>query len=71
MKFLNAIALTLIIVGGLNWGMVGLLDFNLVSFLFGVDTVITNAVYTLVGAAAVYSIYLFKPVTQTPLGHAA
>ena len=63
MKALNAIALVLIIVGGINWGLVGLLDFNLVSALFGVDTWLSNLVYILVGLAALYAIVLFKKVT--------
>lgn len=68
MKALNAIALILIIVGGLNWGLVGIADFNLVSALFGVDSWLTNLVYILVGIAAIYSFYLLKPVTETPRG---
>jgi uncharacterized membrane protein YuzA (DUF378 family) len=60
----NAIALILIIVGGLNWGLVGLFDFNLVSALFGVESWFTNLVYILVGLAAIYAIVLFKPVTS-------
>jgi uncharacterized membrane protein YuzA (DUF378 family) len=71
MKTLNIIALALIVIGGLNWGMVGLFDFNLVSALFGVDTFVSNLVYILVGLAALYSLYLFKPVTETPKGHAS
>ena len=62
-KALNAIALVLIIVGGINWGLVGLLDFNLVSALFGVDSWLSNLVYILVGIAALYAIVLFKKVT--------
>jgi uncharacterized protein len=62
MKALNAIALVLIIVGGLNWGLVGLFDFNLVSAIFGVDTWFTNLVYILVGLAAIYAFVLLKPV---------
>ena len=64
MRALNIIALTLLIVGGLNWGLVGLFDFDLVAALFGPDTVLTNIVYGLVGLAAIYSLYLFKPVSQ-------
>ena len=62
-KALNAIALVLIIVGGINWGLVGLLDFNLVSALFNVDSWLSNLVYILVGIAALYAIVLFKKVT--------
>jgi uncharacterized membrane protein YuzA (DUF378 family) len=62
MKALNAIALVLVIVGGLNWGLVGLFDFNLVAAIFGEDTAITNLVYILVGLAAIYGFVLLKPV---------
>lgn len=50
---LSVIALILTIVGALNWGLVGLFNFDLVAALFGVMTVPTRAVYTLVGVAGV------------------
>lgn len=53
MKMLHMIAFTLLLVGGLNWGLVGLFDFNLVSMIFG-STGLENIVYILVGASAVY-----------------
>ena len=53
---LDWIALILVIVGGLNWGLVGLLDFNLVTTLLGVG-IATTIVYSLVGLAALYTIY--------------
>jgi len=56
MKAVNVIALVLVIVGGLNWGLIGLLDFNLVAAIFGVDSWFTNLVYILVGIAAIYSV---------------
>ncbi len=62
MHILNAIALILVIVGGLNWGLVGLFDFNLVSAIFGVDSWLTNLIYILVGLSALYCIVLLKPV---------
>lgn len=43
----------LVVVGGLNWGLVGLLNFNLVTTLLGTG-VLTNLVYDLVGVSAVY-----------------
>lgn len=58
---LNALdwtATVLMIVGGLNWGLVGIFDYNLVSALFGVETLITRLVYVLVGLAALYGIYM-------------
>ena len=57
MKNLSAldwIALVLLVVGGLNWGLVGVLDFDLVETLFGDMSFISRAVYTLVGLSAIY-----------------
>lgn len=54
MKALHMAAFTLTIVGGLNWGLVGLLNINLVSALLGVGSGLESIVYILVGASAVY-----------------
>lgn len=59
MKTISIIALVLIIVGGLNWGLVGLFDFNLVDTLFGEGSALSRLVYVLVGLAAVYKIVDF------------
>lgn len=64
MRVLNVIALTLLIIGGINWGLVGLFDLDLVAELFGADSVLSNAIYVAVGVAALYSLYLFVPVTR-------
>lgn len=64
MKALNAIARVLVIMGGINWGLVGLMDFNLVAAIFGTDTWFTNLVYILVGIAAIYAFGMLKPVTS-------
>ena len=53
MKALKIIALILVVVGGLNWGLVGLLDFDLVAAIFGDMSTISRAVYILVGLGAV------------------
>jgi uncharacterized membrane protein YuzA (DUF378 family) len=59
-KTLNAVAAALVIVGGLNWGLVAIAEFDLVAWLFGEGFGTTNAatriVYGLVGLAAVYGI---------------
>jgi uncharacterized protein len=52
------IALILVIVGGLNWGLVGAFDFDLVAAIFGAMSAVTRIVYVLVGIAAVYCISL-------------
>lgn len=54
------IASILLIVGGLNWALVGLIDFNLVAALFGDQTPLTRIIYTLVGLAALYDIYMMS-----------
>ena len=51
------ISMILLIVGGLNWGLVGLFDFNLVAALFGEGSALSRLVYVLVGLSALYSIY--------------
>lgn len=56
MKALNLVTLILTIVGGINWGLVGLADFNLVAALFGDDTTLSNIVYVLVGLSALYQL---------------
>jgi uncharacterized protein len=56
MKSLNPltiIAMILVIVGGLNWGLVGLLNFDLVGTLFGSMSILSRIVYVLVGISAV------------------
>lgn len=56
---MDKIALFLAIVGGLNWGSIGLFGFDVVAFLFGGSTsVMSRVVYTLVGLAAVWCISL-------------
>lgn len=52
------VALVLMIVGGLNWGLVGLFGFDMVAALFGPMTLLSRVVYVLVGLAALYGITL-------------
>jgi len=54
MNAVDYVAWVLVVVGGLNWGLVGAFQYNLVDSLFGVDSGISRVVYTLVGLAAVY-----------------
>ena len=56
MRAINSITLLLLIVGGLNWGLVGLADFDLVAALFGEKSMLSRIVYTLVGASALYQL---------------
>ena len=58
MIILQKIALVFTIIGAINWGLIGLFDFNLVTALFGGATVLTRIVYTLVGIAGIINIGL-------------
>lgn len=54
------VALVLVIIGGINWGLVGLLQFNAVEFLLA-ESRAADIIYTLVGASAIYTIiYVIK-----------
>lgn len=57
MKTIDWVAIILLIVGGLNWGLIGLFKFNLVEAIFGSMGMLVRAIYTLVGIGAGYSIY--------------
>jgi len=56
MTALNKITLLLLIVGGLNWGLVGLLQFDLVAALFGEMSLLSRIVYSLVGLSALWQL---------------
>ncbi len=58
MEILQKICLVLTIIGAINWGLIGLLDFNLVSFLFGDMSMLSRIVYSLVGIAGLINIGL-------------
>ncbi len=49
-------AMILLIIGGLNWGIVGLFDMDLVAALFGAKTMLSRVVYALVGVSALYEL---------------
>jgi uncharacterized membrane protein YuzA (DUF378 family) len=62
MKTMNIITLILIIIGGINWGLVGLFQFDLVASLFGgQDAALSRLVYILVGVSALWQLY---PLTR-------
>ena len=58
MKIIDKIALVLIIVGALNWGLIGLFNFDLVAAIFGDMTVLARIVYSLVGVSGLWGIKL-------------
>ena len=54
---LEWVTVVLLLVGGLNWGLVGLFGYDLVAYLFGVGSVLSQVVYVLVGVSAVYWVW--------------
>jgi uncharacterized membrane protein YuzA (DUF378 family) len=56
MRTIEVIATTLVIIGAINWGLIGLFDFNLVALLFGgAESVLTKIIYILVGISGLLS----------------
>ena len=65
MQTLYKIALAIVIIGAINWGMLGIFNINRVSLLFGEDTFLTNFVYALVGICGLISTgILLKPLEE-------
>lgn len=63
MTTVDWVALVLLIVGGVNWGLVGLFNFDLVSAIFG--TALTRILYVLVGISALYTIYTSTKIANS------
>ena len=63
MDWITKIALILIIVGGLNWGIIGLFNLDIIAFLFGPMSTLSRSIYMLVGMSAVWIAvtYLYTP----------
>ncbi|MGN0290109.1 MAG: DUF378 domain-containing protein [Lachnospiraceae bacterium] len=59
MKTINYIVLAIAIIGAVNWGLIGIFNFNLVSFLFGQMSWLSRIVYTLVGLSGLYLITFY------------
>jgi uncharacterized protein len=66
MKTVNLITLILVIIGGINWGLVGLFQFDLVAAIFGgQEAVLSRIVYILVGLSALWQVYPLSVAMQT------
>ena len=64
MKALDIIIAVLLVVGGLNWGLVGLFNFDLVGSIFGNMSFISRLVYILVGISALYQAMQWKAIQR-------
>ena len=64
-KFLQYFALTIAIIGAVNWGLIGFFNLNLVSFLFGSMSWLSRIIYGLVGLCGLYLLTFYSQVSQT------
>lgn len=58
-QVLQTIAMILLLIGGLNWGLIGIFEWNFIATVFGYTSVLTRTIYSLVGIAAVYRILVW------------
>ena len=63
-KLLDCIALTIAIIGAINWGLIGFLDFNLVAAIFGSMTWLSRIIYGLVGVCGLYLITFYMRLSD-------
>ncbi len=64
MKYFDCTALTIAIIGAINWGLIGLFKFNLVSFLFGDMSLLSRIVYILVGLCGLYLVTFYMRLSD-------
>lgn len=64
MKALYNIVLTLVIIGALNWLLIGIFNFDLVATLFGTMSVLSRIIYSLVGISGIISIGLYSKINE-------
>lgn len=66
MKWFDNISLTLVIIGAVNWLLVGIFRFDLVAFLFGNLSWLSRIIYTIVGLCGLYLISMYGRIQDTP-----
>lgn len=64
LNFLDWITLILVIIGGLNWALIGLFSFDLVASIFGDMSAVSRVVYVLVGLSALYLIFVLPKLSK-------
>lgn len=61
-RFLDYTALTIAVIGALNWGLIGFFNFNLVAWIFGSGALLSRIIYALVGICGLYLLTFFAKV---------
>ncbi|MDD7403062.1 MAG: DUF378 domain-containing protein [Butyribacter sp.] len=64
MKILDYTILTLVIIGAVNWGLIGFIQFDLVRFLFGDMSMLSRIIYALVGISGLYAISYYGRIAN-------
>ena len=64
MKTIDVAAASILFIGGVNWGLVGLFGFNLVAWIFGEMSMLTRIIYVLVGISAIYDAVMWKAIQK-------
>lgn len=64
-KIIDGIALTIAIIGAINWGLIGLFRFDLVAFIFGEMSWLSRIIYTLVGLCGLYLISFYMHLSDS------
>ncbi|MDD3240126.1 MAG: DUF378 domain-containing protein [Lachnospira sp.] len=57
-------ALTIVIIGAINWGLIGFFNFNLVSFIFGSSVLVCRIIYAIVGICGLYLLSLYGRISD-------
>ena len=66
MNIVQKIAITFTIIGAINWGLVGIFNFNLVDYIFGAGSVVSRIIYTVVALAGLVNIIIYFIDLDTP-----
>lgn len=64
MKILDIIVAILLIIGGLNWGIMAIIDFNFLAWIFRDMNLVTRLIYGLIGLSAIYEMMFWKQIHQ-------
>jgi uncharacterized membrane protein YuzA (DUF378 family) len=64
MKTFDLITFVLVIIGGLNWGLLGIFSFDLITFIFGDISPLNRVIYILIGLSALYYAIAFRAILQ-------
>jgi hypothetical protein len=64
MKIVDIVSAVILAIGGLNWGLIGFFEFNLVESIFGPMSALSRIVYCLVGLSALYEIFMFRAIQR-------